>query len=399
MVPGKGIEPTLSCLNQILSLARLPVPPPRHINQGVQVYVKSVCCKTFIRRFIHVSDNIRSMKRSDFTYYLPDHLIAQYPAEQRDGSRLLRLERSTGVCADLQFDQLADLLLPGDLLVFNDSRVIPARMFGTKDSGGKVEILVERVADEHRLIAQIRASKSPKPGTAIILQGDDRLIVEGREDEFYVLSQSGQTPIMHLLERYGHMPLPPYIRREDTAFDRERYQTVYARHPGAVAAPTAGLHFSTRILEGLRQRQISTGFVTLHVGAGTFKPVRAERISDHRMHREWFSVDDVLCAEISRTRASGGRVIAVGTTVVRCLESAAASGELHPVRAETDIFIYPGYQFRVIDGLITNFHLPESTLLMLVCAFAGTANTLHAYEHAVAAEYRFFSYGDAMLIL
>ncbi len=346
-----------------------------------------------------VSDNIRPMKRSDFTYSLPEQLIAQYPTENREDSRLLCLDRSDGVYADSQFHQLPVLLNPADLLIFNDSRVIPARLFGTKESGGKVEILVERVTGEQRVLAQIRASKSPKPGTVILVQGDDCLIVEGREGDLFSLSHSGPASIMDLLERYGHMPLPPYIKRPDTDYDRDRYQTVYARRPGSIAAPTAGLHFSDEIFEQLKLNKIETGFVTLHVGAGTFQPVRTEQITDHVMHKEWFSLDESLCLKIYETKSRGGRVIAVGTTVVRCLESAATAGGVQPMRGETDIFIYPGYQFQVVDGLITNFHLPESTLLMLVCAFAGTANTLNAYAHAVSGGYRFFSYGDAMLIL
>lgn len=339
------------------------------------------------------------MKRSEFTYILPEQLIAQYPAENREDSRLLCLDRDDGVRADSQFRLLPVLLKRADLLIFNDSRVIPARLFGTKHNGGKLEILVERVMGEQRMLAQIRASKSPKPGSVIRLHGEDCLIVEGREADLFILSHSGPASIMDLLERHGHMPLPPYINRTDTDFDWDRYQTVYARCPGAVAAPTAGLHFSNKILDELKQNKIETGFVTLHVGAGTFQPVRAELITDHVMHKEWFSIDESLCLKIREAKSRGGRVIAVGTTVVRCLESAATAGGVQPMRGETDIFIYPGYQFQVIDGLITNFHLPESTLLMLVCAFAGTVNTLNAYAHAVSVGYRFFSYGDAMLIL
>jgi S-adenosylmethionine:tRNA ribosyltransferase-isomerase len=339
------------------------------------------------------------MKLSDFTFSLPEDLIAQQPAPNREDSRLLVLDRHSGTIDDKQFKALPGLLLPGDLLVFNDSRVIPARLFGQKDTGGKVEILVERVTGEQTVLAQIKASKTPKPGTVIFLDQGDSLTVVGRQGELYELTGNNEITIMALLERHGHMPLPPYIRREDTGFDRERYQTVYARQPGAVAAPTAGLHFTTGMIEALQQRGINTGFVTLHIGAGTFKPVRAEQVTDHVMHTEWYSVDERLCAQIATTRANGGRIIAVGTTVVRCLESAAASGTLQPVQGETGIFIYPGYTFRTIDGLITNFHLPESTLLMLVCAFAGMQHTLDAYKHAVEARYRFFSYGDAMLIL
>lgn len=338
------------------------------------------------------------MKRSEFSYRLPEHLIAQYPAQRREDSRLLSLNRLSGNCLDRLFYELPELLSPGDLLVFNDSRVIPARLFGSKSSGGKVEILVERVIGDRQLLCQIRASKAPKTGSGILLEGNE-LVVERREGELYVLSHDGPGLIMDLLDRHGHMPLPPYIRREDTQTDRDRYQTVYARNPGAVAAPTAGLHFSRELLDTLQRRGIDSGFVTLHVGAGTFKPVRVDDVADHVMHREWFTVDRQLCEAVQRTRANGGRVIAVGTTVVRCLESAARDNELQPMARDTDIFIYPGYKFRVIDGLITNFHLPESTLLMLVCAFAGMSNTLRAYERAVAGSYRFFSYGDAMLIL
>ena len=348
---------------------------------------------------MHLSDNIRAMKRSDFTYVLPEDLIAQRPEPNREDSRLLVLDRHSGAVADKQFNALPALLLPGDLLIFNDSRVIPARLFGHKDTGGKVELLVERVTGEKSLLAQIKASKSPKPGTVIFLDDTDYLKVGGRQGELYELTGDSQISVMALLERHGHIPLPPYIKREDTGFDRERYQTVYARHPGAVAAPTAGLHFSTELITSLKEKGINTGFVTLHVGAGTFKPVRAEQVTDHVMHSEWFSVDENLCDQIRTTRANGGRIIAVGTTVVRCLESASATGSLQPVQGETAIFIYPGYQFRAIDGLITNFHLPESTLLMLVCAFAGMQHTLEAYKHAVETRYRFFSYGDAMLIL
>lgn len=339
------------------------------------------------------------MKRSDFTYFLPEDLIAQRPEPNREDSRLLVMDRNSGAVTDKQFNVLPELLLPEDLLIFNDSRVIPARLFGHKDTGGKVEILVERVTGEHSVLAQIKASKSPKPGTVIFLDNADSLEVVGRQGELYELTGHSEVTVMTLLERHGHMPLPPYIKREDTGFDRERYQTVYARHPGAVAAPTAGLHFSTELIKRLKDKGIKTGFVTLHVGAGTFKPVRAEQLTDHVMHSEWFSVDENLCAQIRETRANGGRIIAVGTTVVRCLESASVTGTLQSVQGETGIFIYPGYQFRVTDGLITNFHLPESTLLMLVCAFAGAQHTLDAYQHAVEARYRFFSYGDAMLIL
>ena len=339
------------------------------------------------------------MQRSDFSFHLPPELIAQHPLPNREDSRLLCLERRGGGCRDEVFARLPELLRPGDLLVFNDSRVIPARLYGVKASGGRVEILVERVLDQQRLLAQVRASKSPKPGTVINLEGGGSLIVDDRDGGFYILRHEGKGAVTDLLETRGHMPLPPYIRRADEAADRERYQTVYARHPGAVAAPTAGLHFSREILGRLERAGVGAGYVTLHVGAGTFQPVRAERVEDHVMHREWFRIDESLCDQIARTRGGGGRVIAVGTTVVRCLESASREGGLAPAAGETDIFIYPGYNFRQIDGLLTNFHLPESTLLMLVSAFAGRDNVLAAYRHAVEEKYRFFSYGDAMMIL
>jgi S-adenosylmethionine:tRNA ribosyltransferase-isomerase len=339
------------------------------------------------------------MKRSVFSYDLPEALIAQYPLQQRTDSRLLCLDRNNGTCIDEKFNNLPDLLRPGDLLVFNDTRVIPARIFGTKASGGKVEILIERVLDDNLALAQIRASKSPKPGGVIILDGGDTLVVERREQEFFVLRATGATSVTGLLEKHGHIPLPPYIKRQDEASDRQRYQTVYARNPGAVAAPTAGLHFSEATLASLKANHIDIDFVTLHVGAGTFQPVRTDNIKDHVMHNEWFRVGKQLCEKIHRVKLAGGRVIAVGTTAVRCLESAAVGTTIAARSGQTNIFIYPGYEFKIIDGLLTNFHLPESTLLMLVCAFAGTEQVLSAYEHAVTQQYRFFSYGDAMLIV
>jgi len=338
------------------------------------------------------------MLRSRFSYVLPESLIAQYPTERRGDSRLLCLERETGNWTDSHFQRLAGFLRPGDLLVFNDTRVIPARLFGTKKTGGRVEILVERTLGTDRVLAQIRASKSPKPGTGILLEGGEAVVVEGREEDLFLLKLPDVDAAGSVVEKYGHVPLPPYIQRRDEAIDRERYQTVYARQPGAVAAPTAGLHFTETMFEELASNGVDTGFLTLHVGAGTFQPVRVEQIEQHTMHSEWFCIDEKLCEKIRRSKQQGGRVIAVGTTVVRCLESAFAKGEVSAMRGETDIFIYPGYEFQVIDGLITNFHLPESTLLILVCAFAGTDNMLRAYAHAVAERYRFFSYGDAMFI-
>lgn len=338
------------------------------------------------------------MRRDQFHYSLPSQLIAQQPPPQRGGSRLLCLDGATGVWQDRRFADLVDLLNPGDLLVFNDTRVIPARLYGHKASGGNVEVLVERVLAEDRILAHVRASKSPKPGTRLLLEETlDAEVVE-RQDDLFVLTVAGETPVIELLERYGHMPLPPYIQREDEAGDRERYQTVYAREPGAVAAPTAGLHFDEVMLARLAEKGIGIAYVTLHVGAGTFQPVRVDDIREHRMHSEWLTVSAETCAAAAATRQRGGRVVAVGTTSVRSLESAADGGGLRPYAGESDIFIYPGYRFQAVDALVTNFHLPESTLLMLVCAFGGYRNVMAAYEHAVEAEYRFFSYGDAMFL-
>lgn len=339
------------------------------------------------------------MKRTDFHYDLPDELIARYPAPERSASRLLVLDRQTGALQDRQFRDLPAFMRPGDLLVFNNTRVIPARLFGQKETGGKVEILVERMTGEQTCLAHVRASKSPKPGSRILIDGGGELLMEGREGELFQLRHTSEGSLLQRLEQCGHMPLPPYIDRADEALDQQRYQTVYAEKPGAVAAPTAGLHFDDTVLEQLRAKGVETAFVTLHVGAGTFQPVRADDIRDHQMHAEWLSVDADTVAHIQATKARGGRVIAVGTTSVRCLETAAQSGQLQPFEGDTRIFIYPGYQFRVIDGLITNFHLPESTLIMLVSALAGQDNVLQAYRHAVAQRYRFFSYGDAMLII
>jgi len=343
------------------------------------------------------------MKCSDFHYELPEALIAQYPASERTSSRLLCLGGDNGELADRQFADLPLLLRPGDLLVMNDTRVIPARLFGRKDTGGRVEVLVERVLDSQHLLAHVRASKSPKAGSRLLLSETvEADMLERSADLFKLRFRDRSDPnrqVMEILDELGHMPLPPYIKREDEhAFDRERYQTVYARHQGAVAAPTAGLHFDNTMLNTLRQQGIATACVTLHVGAGTFQPVRVENIADHHMHAEWLEVSADVCAQIEQTRKQGGRVIAVGTTSVRSLETAALSGELKPFSGDTDIFITPGFEFKVVDALITNFHLPESTLLMLVSAFAGYDNIMQAYQHAVAEHYRFFSYGDAMFL-
>jgi S-adenosylmethionine:tRNA ribosyltransferase-isomerase len=339
------------------------------------------------------------VKKSDFDFELPRELIAQKPLAERSASRLLLLDVATKHHADRQVRELPQLLEPGDLLVFNDTRVLPARLYGRKESGGAVEILIERVTDAHEARAQLGVSKKPRAGGRIVLEDGTAITVLGRDGEFFRLRFDTAEPVEKVLLRLGHMPLPPYIERDDDATDLERYQTVFARETGAVAAPTAGLHFDQPLLDALRARGVAFGYVTLHVGAGTFQPMRAERVEDHVMHREWLNVGAELVEQIRRTRAAGHRVIAVGTTVVRALESATRDGELRPFSGETQIFIFPGYRIASIDGLLTNFHLPQSTLLMLVSALAGRELILGAYRHAVAQRYRFFSYGDAMLIL
>ncbi|HEY3521455.1 MAG TPA: tRNA preQ1(34) S-adenosylmethionine ribosyltransferase-isomerase QueA [Rhodanobacteraceae bacterium] len=338
------------------------------------------------------------MKKSDFHYDLPPELIAQAPLRERSASRLLVLDAAQRAWQDRMFRELPQLLRAGDLLVFNDTRVLPARLFGRKESGGAVEILLERITGSHSASAQLGVSKKPREGSHILLDDGTRVRVLGRDGPFFELQFESNEPLEKLLARIGRMPLPPYIVREAQASDAERYQTVYARQPGAVAAPTAGLHFDPPLLDELRARGVESGYVTLHVGAGTFQPLRSERVEDHVMHREWLNVGAELVEKIRATRARGGRVIAVGTTVVRALEAARDGGELKPFAGETRIFIVPGYEIKGIDALITNFHLPESTLLMLVSALAGREFMLAAYRHAVEERYRFFSYGDAMLI-
>ena len=340
------------------------------------------------------------MRKSDFHFDLPTELIAQAPLTTRVASRLLCLDGTSGRIDDRMFPDLPQLLRPGDLLVFNDTRVIPARLYGEKDSGGRIELLIERLLPAQRVLAQCRASKPPRPGQRLRLDGGVSVTVCGRRGEFYEIEFDSPEPLLTLLDRVGHIPLPPYISRPDAGSDRERYQTVYARVPGAVAAPTAGLHFDAAMLARLEALGVETAFVTLHVGAGTFQPLRVDEITQHRMHAEWLEVSATTAARVTTAKAEGRRVVAVGTTVVRALETAARGKEhaLPPFSGETDIFIYPGYRFRMVDALITNFHLPESTLLMLVCAFAGTAHVLHAYRHAVQERYRFFSYGDAMFV-
>ncbi len=337
------------------------------------------------------------MRTRDFHYDLPEELIAQFPVSQRDASRLLHVAKG-GQLTDAGFKDLLDILCPGDLLVLNDTRVIPARLFACKDTGGKVEIMLERVIDDTSLLVQLRASKSPRAGSLLQVAGGDAFQVVGRQEDMYLLKFIAQGGLDEFLQQHGHIPLPPYIQRADDAQDQERYQTVYSDKPGAVAAPTAGLHFTEDILAALKKKDVDHVRLTLHVGAGTFQPVRVDDVSNHKMHKERMVLTADTVNRINLARAKGGRIIAVGTTVVRSLETAARSGELQPYEGDTDIFIYPGFKFNVIDMLLTNFHLPESTLLMLVSAFAGKDTIMRAYNHAVQQRYRFFSYGDAMLL-
>ncbi|SNR88848.1 S-adenosylmethionine:tRNA ribosyltransferase-isomerase [Methylobacillus rhizosphaerae] len=338
------------------------------------------------------------MRTTDFDFFLPDDLIAQFPARERRGSRLLHLDGKTGTTKDHLFLDLPSLVRPGDLFIFNDTRVIKARLHGEKSSGGKVELLVERILGPFEALAHIRSSRSPKPGSLLRIAGAIEAEVTGRQDDLFQIRFLGTTPLLDLLEQYGALPLPPYITHAAEETDEERYQTVYAREPGAIAAPTAGLHFDADMLESLRTLGVNIAYVTLHVGAGTFQPVRVDDIHDHKMHSELYSVPQATVDLIQQTRTNGGTVTAVGTTALRALESAARNGTLAAGSGDTDIFITPGYRFQVVERLLTNFHLPKSTLMMLVSAFAGVEHIRHAYAHAVAERYRFFSYGDAMLL-
>jgi len=340
------------------------------------------------------------MRVTDFSFDLPDELIARYPMANRTSSRLLSLDGNTGQLADNQFTDILNMVNPGDLMVFNNTRVIPARLFGQKITGGKLEILVERMLDDKRILAHVRCSKSPKVDTIICLDGDYEMKMLGRHDALFELELQSDKTILEVLEEVGHMPLPPYIDRPDEDADKERYQTVYNQNPGAVAAPTAGLHFDDDLLKALSDKGVDTAFVTLHVGAGTFQPVKVDNILEHKMHSEWAEVSQEVVTKVAQTKANGNRVIAVGTTSVRSLESAAkaSEGELKAFCSDTDIFIYPGYEFKVVDAMVTNFHLPESTLIMLLSAFAGFDEVKNAYQHAIAQKYRFFSYGDAMFV-
>ena len=338
------------------------------------------------------------MKKQDFYFDLPPELIAQYPLANRSDSRLLIYNRQIKEYGHFKFKEIADFLNPGDLLVMNDTKVIPARLYGHKLSGGKVELLVERITGQYTFLAHIKASKALKAGGIIQLDQGHQLEVVDRDEDLFICRTS--IDVLDLLHQLGHIPLPPYITRQDEVLDQDRYQTVYAKYAGSVAAPTAGLHFDEAVLTSVRSRGVGIAYVTLHVGAGTFRPVRCEDILEHKMHSEYFTVSPELCQAVEATKASGNRVIAVGTTALRSLESAVEKdGRLIPCNKDTDIFIYPGYQFKVCDGLITNFHLPESTLLMLVSAFIGHKEAMALYQEAITKKYRFFSYGDASLLI
>ena len=338
------------------------------------------------------------MQVSDFSFHLPNELIARYPAPERTASRLMQLHGESGAVSHGGFTDLLEFLQTGDLLVLNNTKVIPARLFGAKESGGKIEVLVERLLGERNFLAHVRSSKSPKEGARLLLEGEVWATMVMRHDTLFELILDEGEVALDVLQRLGHMPLPPYIDRPDDTADRDRYQTVFGQHHGAVAAPTAGLHFDQPLLDAIAAKGVNLAYVTLHVGAGTFQPVKVERIEDHHMHGELVEVDVAVCDAVKHARANGGRVVAVGTTCVRALESASADGEIAPFRDETRIFIYPGYSFKSVDILVTNFHLSESTLLMLVSAFAGRDYVMNAYAQAIEQGYRFFSYGDAMLV-
>lgn len=339
-----------------------------------------------------------SWKTSDFNYELPEQLIAQHPLAARTSSRLLCVNTNTNTMTHQHFREIINQINANDLLIFNDTKVIPARLFGTKATGGQVECLVEQIVSKHRVLAHLRASKSPRLNSILNFANAFAALVINRKDSLFELEFQSDQSALELLYQYGHIPLPPYIKRSVVQDDHQRYQTVYAKKEGAVAAPTAGLHFDTDLLQALTQQGVAQAYVTLHVGAGTFQPVRAEILTEHQMHDEYMEVSAAVCEAVAQCRQRGGRVIAVGTTVVRCLETAAFQGELKPYHGQTNLFIYPGFQFHCVDAVITNFHLPQSSLLMLVCAFGGYPLMMRAYQEAIAQQYRFFSYGDAMFI-
>lgn len=339
-----------------------------------------------------------TLTTDDFDYELPNELIAHQPMPLRDQSRLLVMSRISDQLQDGVFTDLVNWLHPGDLMILNDTKVFPARLFAYKQSGGKVEILAERINSNQQVKAQIKSNRTPAIGSVLLLNGEIRIEVVAREHEFFILNFLTSRPALEIFQAYGHVPLPPYIQRCDEAEDQTRYQTVYAQHAGAVAAPTAGLHFTEDMLEKCQAMGVNIAKVTLHVGAGTFKPVKVDDVTEHKMHSEYAHVSEQVCEQIRQTKQAGHRVVAVGTTCVRALESAALTGEIQPYMDDTDIFIYPGYAFKVVDALLTNFHLPKSTLLMLISALAGRDRVMQAYHHAIEQQYRFFSYGDAMFI-
>lgn len=339
------------------------------------------------------------MKRQDFSFDLPDALIAQKPTQKRSDSRLLVYQRETAQIQHEKFHQIDHYLKAGDLLVMNDTRVMAARLFATKNTGGKLELLIERVLDEKQFVAQIKASKAPKEGNLFSIDNKISVRICGRRQNMFFCKLESPHTTFEMIRQYGHIPLPPYIERSATNDDLERYQTVFAKNEGAVAAPTAGLHFDKPLLEKLKAKGVEQAYLTLHVGAGTFQPVRVEDINQHKMHSEWLQVEQNLVDKILQTKANGGRVIAVGTTVVRALETAAMDGNLRPFEGDTEIFLYPGKQFHVVDGMVTNFHLPESSLMMLVAAFIGIEQVKALYQEAIEQQYRFFSYGDSSLLL
>ena len=338
------------------------------------------------------------MLTKDFSYNLPGDLIAQTPADQRGARRMLVLEKGYGI-SDTLFQKLPEYLQSGDLIVLNDTSVIPARLFLEKESGGKVELMLERIIDKQELIVQLRANKTLKSGMNLILNDKKIFLIKKKIEDMFLLNYFGEDEIIDLFNKFGHIPLPPYIKRIDNSIDKNRYQTIFSNKPGAVAAPTAGLHFTKEMLDKLSESGIQNVKLTLHVGAGTFQPVRENYVYDHKMHSEYMSIDEDVIKKIIETKNHGGRILAVGTTVVRSLESAVNNGVLTAFKGETNIFIYPGYKFNIVDMLLTNFHLPESTLLMLVCAFAGKENVMEAYHHAISKKYKFYSYGDAMLLI
>ncbi len=338
------------------------------------------------------------LSKKDYYYHLPERLIAQEPLAERDASRMLCLDRCQGVIKDSYIANISRFLQQGDLLVLNNTRVIPARLFARKQTGGKVEIMIERLIDENTLVAQLRSSKTPKIGQILVVDEGFRFTVIDRDNDLFKLKLTDPGDIDDVLSQAGHIPLPPYIKRADTKLDKNRYQTVFAEQPGAVAAPTAGLHFDQKLLDTIREKGVEIGYITLHVGAGTFQPVRVENLSEHVMHSEIIDVSDEIISQIHKTKQSGKRVIAVGTTVIRALETACLDGQIKPYQGETDLFVLPGFEFKCVDALLTNFHVSESTLLALVCAFGGYTNVMNGYQHAITNEYRFYSYGDAMFI-